>query len=323
MAGDYAQTVLSPYVPDLGALEVLLTVAQEGSLGAAARAHGVSQPAVSARIRGLERQVGFPVVDRGARGSTLTPRGALLAEWAQAVIDAARELDAGLDALRTSARARLRLAASLTLAEHLLPEWLARWRVRRPEVHVSLTAGNTSETARRVLDGEADLGFVEGPVLPAGLSARPVATDRLVVVCAPGHPWARRRRPLTVAELAAAGLVTREASSGTRAAFEQSVRAALTSSGEPLPAPVLQRPVLELSTTSAVRAAVAAGAGPAAISDLAARDDLTAGRLVEVPVAGLDLRRTLRAVWPRGQRPTGPARDLLALVGAAERGGSS
>jgi len=309
--------VLSPYVPDLGALEVLLTVAQEGSLGAAARAYGVSQPAVSARIRGIERLVGFAVVDRGTRGSTLTPRGALLAEWAQAVVDAAHELDAGLDALRSDARARLRLAASLTLAEQLLPEWLARWRVRHPEVHVSLTAGNTGETARRVLDGEADLGFVEGPVLPAGLSARPVAADRLVVVCAPGHPWARRRRPLTVTELAAAGLVTREATSGTRAAFEQSVRAALERSG--ITAPVLQRPVLELSTTSAVRAAVAAGAGPAVISALAAGDDLAAGRLVEVPVAGLDLSRTLRAVWPRGQRPTGPARDLLALVGTAER----
>jgi DNA-binding transcriptional LysR family regulator len=73
-------------------------------------------------------------------------------------------------------------------------------------------------------------------------------------------------------------------------------------------------PLLELSTTSAVRGAVAAGAGPAVLSDLAVRDDVAAGRVLVVAVRDLDLTRSLRAVWPRGQRPTGSARDLLGIA---------
>lgn len=73
-------------------------------------------------------------------------------------------------------------------------------------------------------------------------------------------------------------------------------------------------PLLELSSTSAVRSAVTAGAGPAVLSSLAVHQDLAAGRLVEVRVDGLDLGRILRAVWPRGQAPTGPARDLLVTA---------
>ena len=302
--------VLSPRVPELSALELLLTVAREGSLGAAAAVHGVSQPAVSSRIRTVERLVGFPVVERTAKGSALTDRGALLAEWAQSVVDAAAVLDAGIAALRADARARLRLAASLTLAEYLLPVWLARWRVEHPDVEVSLAGVNSAEAARLVLAGEAELGFTEGPTAPAGLSSRVIGRDRLVVVVAPDHPWTRRRRPVGVQELVDTPMVAREPSSGSRIAFEAALRAAAQD-------PRLQPAgaVLELSTTSAVRAAAAAGAAPAVISDIAARDDIAAGRLVEIPVTGVDLNRELRAVWPRGARPTGLARDLLGLIG--------
>ena len=309
---DKVALVLSPRVPELSALELLLTVAREGSFGAAAVVHRISQPAVSARIRSMERLLGFAVVDRGARGSTLTPRGALVAEWAQVVVDAAAALDAGIGSLRSDVQATLRLAASLTIAEHLLPIWLARWRTRQPGVAISLTGVNSAEAARRVSEGEADLGFLEGPVVPRGLASRTVAADRLVVVCAPGHPWARRRA-VALDVLAATPLVTREAGSGTRVAFESAVAAATERRFQP------PLPALELSTTSAVRLAAGTGAGPAVISDLAARDDLASGRLVEVHVAGLDLARKLRAVWPRGQRPSGAARDLLDLIAHSSR----
>ena len=111
--------MLSGRVPPLDALTVLLAVAEHGSLGAAARAVGLTQPTVSARIQSMERQVGFAVVERGPRGSRLTPAGAAFAEQAQAVVDAAAALDAGIAALRADARARLRVAASQTLAELL------------------------------------------------------------------------------------------------------------------------------------------------------------------------------------------------------------
>ena len=296
--------MLSGRVPPLDALTVLLAVAEHGSLGAAARAVGLTQPTVSARIQSMERQVGFAVVERGPRGSRLTPAGAAFAEQAQAVVDAAAALDAGIAALRADVRARLRVAASQTLAELLLPHWLAVLAAEHPDTAVSLVSVNSATAARMVLERQADLGFVEGPRVPAGLSSSVVAQDRLVVVVPPRHPWARRRQPIAAAELAATRLVQREETSGTREALEQAL-----ASFAPL-----AEPTLVLSTASAVRSAVAEGAGPGVLSSRAVASDLAAGRLQEVPVADVDLSRSLRAVWPRAERPGGVARDLLAIA---------
>lgn len=295
-------------VPDIDSLD-LLQVAAAGSLSGAAAAHGISQPAASARVKGMERLVGFPLVQRSARGSALTPAGALLADWARDVLLAATALDAGISSLRADREARLRVAASLTVAEHLLPRWLVRLATDRPDTAVSLAAMNSTEVERAVLQGGAELGFVEGPQVSPGLDCRVVRHDRLVLVVPPGHPWPRRRRAVDAAELAGTRLVQREPTSGTRTALQ----AALSACGP------MATPLLELSTATAVRSAVAAGAGPAVLSNLAVDDDLTAGRLVEVAVTGVDLSRLLRAVWPHGQRPSGPARDLLHIAGRPQR----
>ncbi|WP_372592995.1 LysR family transcriptional regulator [Actinotalea sp.] len=290
-------------VPDLDSLALLLEIGQEGSLGRAAARHGLSQPAVTARLRSMERLVGVTLVERGPTGSRLTPAGALVADWARGVLDAADVLAAGISSLRQDIGSRLRVAASLTIAEHLLPVWLVRFAEHRPTTTISLDAMNSVHVEAAVLAGSVDLGFVEGPRIPQGLSSQVVGHDRLAVVVPPTHPWARRRTPLTAEELASTRLVQREPTSGTRAALESAL-APLTT------AP----PVLELSTTSAVRSAAAAGAAPAVLSVLAVREDIAAGRLVEVQVPGLDLSRRLRAVWPRGARPSAPGQDLLRVA---------
>ncbi|MEU5097091.1 LysR family transcriptional regulator [Streptomyces sp. NPDC020996] len=292
---------LAHRVPDLGALELLLAVARLGSLGGAAREVGISQPAASSRIRSMERQLGVALVDRSPRGSRLTDAGALVTDWARRIVEAAEAFDAGAQALRDRRDSRLTVAASMTIAEYLLPGWLLALRAQWPDTAVSLLAGNSATVAERLLSGEADLGFVEGVSVPPGLDSAVIARDRLIVVTAPGHPWARRRRPLEAPELAATALILREKGSGTR----QVLDAAL---GEPA------RPLIELSSTTAVKAAVVSGAGPAVLSELAVGEELAMRRLVRVPVQGVALARDLRAVWPTGHRPTGPARELLSLT---------
>ncbi|MEW2163226.1 LysR family transcriptional regulator [Streptomyces sp. NPDC007084] len=291
-------------VPDLGALELLLAVARLGSLGRAARELGITQPAASSRIRSMERQLGVALVDRSPRGSRLTHEGSLVTDWARRVLDAAEAFDAGAQALRDRRDSRLRVAASMTIAEYLLPGWLIALRAQRPDTAVSLRAGNSAAVAERLLAGDADLGFVEGLTVPTGLDATVIARDRLIVVTAPGHPWARRRSPLAAAELSRTPLILREEGSGTR----QVLDAALGG---------LARPLIELSSTTAVKAAAVSGAGPAVLSELALGEELSGRRLVSVPVAEVRLARDLRAVWPTGHRPTGPARDLLSLTRGA------
>ncbi|WP_432509148.1 LysR family transcriptional regulator [Kineococcus auxinigenes] len=305
-----AEDVPLQRLPDLDSLQLLLRVASTGSLGRAAAAHGISQPAVSARVRAVERLVGVPLVARSARGSTLTPAGALVADWARDVLQAAAALEAGLASLRDEGDQQLRVAASQTVAEQLLPRWLVHLAAERPRTAVSLRAGNSEEVAAAVRDGAADLGFVEGPQPPPGLASRTVARDRLVVVVAPTHPWARRRAPVDAAELARTPLVQREPRSGTRAALEAALPGHLPTAA----------PLLEMPSTSAIRSAVAAGTAPAVLSALAVGDDIALGRLVAVPVRDVDLSRSLRAVWVRGARPAGPARDLLAIATARAPG---
>lgn len=300
--------MLGSHVPDLRALELLVVVARTGSLGAAASELGITQQAASSRVRTMEALVGEPLVARSKRGSELTQTGELLVQWADRVLDAAQELDAGITALRSDRRGHLDIAASLTIAEHLLPGWMVGLRAQQSQrgqqpTEIRMTATNTERVTELVTAGEVDLGFVEGPEAPRGLRRRLVGTDELVVVVGPTHPWASRpRRRVTAATLAATPLVVREAGSGTRTVLERALA--------DLPqAP----PVLELSSTASVRAAVAAGAGPAAVGAHAVRDDLATGRLVRVTVAGLDLTRRLHAVWQGGPHPPeGPARELVA-----------
>ncbi|WP_328656636.1 LysR family transcriptional regulator [Streptomyces sp. NBC_00334] len=294
---------LAHRVPDLGAMELLLAVARLGSLGGAARELGITQPAASSRVRSMERQLGVALVDRSPRGSRLTDAGVLVTDWARRIVEAAEAFDAGAQALRDRRDSRLRVAASMTIAEYLLPGWLVALRGQLPDTAVSLLAGNSATVTERLLADDADLGFVEGLSVPSGLDSAVIGHDRLIVVTAPGHPWARRRRPLAAAELAATPLILRETGSGTR----QVLDAALGG---------LARPLIELSSTTAVKAAAVGGAGPSVLSELAVGEELTTRRLVSVPVADVVLARDLRAVWPTGHRPTGPARQLLSLTRA-------
>ncbi len=307
-------------VPELVELELLEAVARHGSMSAAAAELGLSQQAVSLRIRAIEQRLRQPVLVRTRRGSQLTPAGRLLNEWAAPLLDDARQLAAGLASLRTDRAAHLRVASSLTVAEHLLPGWLValheqQARAERPATDVVLSAVNSDTVVARVRSGEADLGFIEGPHHPPALHTRTVAVDQLVVVVAPAHPWARRRTPVTPALLARTPMIRRESGSGSRQAFDDALAAALP------PGTPFAPPALDVSTPAAARAAAGAGVGPTAISARAVADDLTLGRLVAVPVTGLELSRPLRAVWARDARPpAGPARDLLALAAAGLTG---
>lgn len=296
---------LSPRVPDLAALDLLLSVIELGSLGRAAKAHGISQPSASSRIRYLEQLVGVPVLERTTLGSRPTAAGGLIAEWARDVVDAAARMDAGIDTLRERRDSHLRVAASQTIAEYLFPKWLMALRARMPDTSLALESGNSADVGRAVLEGRAGIGFVESPQVPGDLESHLVARDRLVVVVAPTHRWARRES-IDAAELAQTPLIYREPGSGTRISFERAMTQVVPDWSPDV--------VLELSSTTAIKNAVAAGIAPAVLSSLAVAGELADGTLVSPEVNGLDLERALRAVWPKGQRPTGPARDLYAIA---------
>jgi DNA-binding transcriptional LysR family regulator len=307
-------------VHDLGALRALREVGRQGSIAAAAAALGVSQQALSARMRTLERAAEVTLLARTPSGSHLTEQGRLVVGWAEDVLDAADRLEAGLRSIRSGVSHRLAIAASQTIAEHLVPHWLVELRTVEqsgaepaggyPPTVVELTVANSTGVLDLVRRGKAGLGFIETPHLPPDLVTAHLRDDELLVVTAPGHPWARRRRPLSPSQVAGVPLVMREAGSGTRDTLTDHLAAQ-----DP---PLRPKIAMELGTSAAVRSAIAAGVGPGVLSRLAVRDDLVLGRLVAIELAGPPLTRQLTAVWKPGE-PLPPEAKRLLGVAAQQR----
>jgi molybdate transport repressor ModE-like protein len=287
------ESVMAPLrLDDLVGLDLFVDAVRLGSISAAARQHHVSQPSATDRVRTLERRLGVKLLRRGPGGSAPTPEGEAVAEWAREVLDAVAHMADGVAAMRGPAsRHPLRIMASLTVAEYVMPMWLHAHRLAGGDP-VELAVGNSVTVARAVTDGDARLGFVETPRRMIGLRTAVVGGDELTVVVAPTHPWARRRTPLTAAILAETPLLLREPGSGTRDAFEAALAAV-----RPAVSDAQVQPLAVLASTTTLKSATAAGDGASVLSRLAVEGDIATGRLVAVPVAGLDLRREFRAVW--------------------------
>ena len=295
--------------PSIVSLRLLVQTVERGSVSQAARAVGLTQQAASARLAALERDLGVALMVRSTHGTRPTEAGALVAEWAAEVLDAADRFDASVLSLRESSQGSLRIAASMTIAENLAPRWLTAMQSESPDLRIELIAANSEAVVAAVRSGAAAIGFIETPDLPADLEAAAIGSDELVVVVGRGHPWGRRTRGVSVEELARTPVVARESGSGTRLAYERAVADA----GHPA-----VRPALELSSTSAIRATAAAGDHPAVLSILAVREQLVAETLVKVPVRQLRIVRPLTAVWRRSNAGLPDAvRRLLEVVRAA------
>ncbi|SOD63030.1 transcriptional regulator [Streptomyces zhaozhouensis] len=295
-----------PRLPDLQALALFVAVVDEGSLGAAARKLGLHQPNASRLIARLEAEAREPLLERHPRGSRPTSAGLLCAAHARELLESAREFDAWFRHGRDGDVVPLGVGASMTIAENLLPAWLAELRRRSPRVRVEPRVDNSSRVLEAVREGALRLGFVETPRVPPSFHARVVREDELAVVVAPGHPWAARRGPVSLAEVAATPLVVREGGSGTREAFEELVGGA-----------ELAPPAQVLHSNAAVRVALASGAGPAVLSALAVAAQVESGELTRVPLAGAPPRRPLTAVWRGPRRLSGAAAELVAVAAGA------
>ncbi len=293
-------------VPDIRSLDLLRSVAELGSIRQAALHHAISQPAASVRLRALEGVLNVELLDRSRGRAQLTPAGVAVVQWAGNVLEQMRELIVATQALEVEGQTHLRIVASLTVAEYLVPGWLTHLRVSDPELIVSLEMGNSQHVAHVIESGGADLGFVEGVHAPRTLTSRVVQSDDLAVVVAPSHPWARRRLALSASEVAATPLVVRERGSGTREVLD----AALARHGLSVNIQV------ELASTTAIKSAVASGAGPGILSTLAVESEVREGRLVAVVVNDLPLERRLRAVWSKSVALRPSARRLLRQINA-------
>lgn len=276
--------------PDLLSLDLFVDTLQLGSLSKAALKHHLSQPSASLRVRALERQLGLRLLERSPSGSTPTADGRLVGQWAVDVLAAVDRLRLGADAIKACSERSLRIASSYSIAEHLLPRWLAAMRGEVAGGRLRLDVVNSAAVFAALAEEAVELGFVECPVIPPGMASRLVARDELVIVVPISHPWASVDI-VTLPMVAEERLVVREEGSGTRESFE----VAIESMGV-----TLRPPVLELGSTASVKSAVEDGAGPAVVSALAVDAEERRGSMLVRRLDGVDLTRDLCAVWLEG-----------------------
>jgi DNA-binding transcriptional LysR family regulator len=288
-------------------LRIFVAVAERQHVTRAAEALHLSQSAVSSAVSAIEARFATRLFDRVGRRIELTDAGRIFLTEARAVLVRAASAEAVLADLAGLRRGTLRVQASQTIASHWLPRHLVSFRQRFPDITVSLAIGNTAEVAAAVLEGAAELGFVEGIVEDPALMSLDVAEDELVLVTAPGHSLASTNS-VSGQDLIATDWVMREVGSGTRSAFE----AALAPGGID---PASLRVVLEMPSNEAVRAAVEAGAGASVLSRSVVAPALQAGTLVAANYALPT--RAFRVLRHKERYRTVAGEAMLALIGEA------
>jgi DNA-binding transcriptional LysR family regulator len=260
----------------LDQLRIYVEVADRGHVTRAAEALGMSQSAASAAIAALESHYQVKLFDRIGRGIQLTETGRTFLREARAVLDRAAMARSVLHDLAGGPAGPVSIAASLTIATYWLPRRLAAFHTANPLVRLNVVIRNTHDVETAVVEGEANVGLVEGPTQHPALSRQQIDHDRLVLVVASDQP------PLPVdasgqLDLRAITWVTREAGSGTRRGLED------LAGREGLSLDDL-RISLVLPSNEAVREAIEAGAGAAIVSRHVVASAISNGTLKAIPV---------------------------------------
>lgn len=259
-------------------LEVFAEVLKSGSTTQASQRLALSQSAVSAALTDLEGQLGVQLFDRVGKRLVVNEHGRLLYPRALAALEQASEIEQ----LFREANGAIRVFASSTIGNYILPEVIAHYRRDFPELPLELSVGNSQDVITAVADFRVDIGLIEGPCHAAEIIAEPWLEDELVVFAPPSSPLLQNE--VTLEALAAAPWILRERGSGTREIVDYLLLSHL---------PQFQLG-MELGNSEAIKHAVRHGLGISCLSRRVIAEQLETGTLVEVP---LPLPRLVRTLW--------------------------
>ncbi len=261
-------------------LEVFVAVAREENVTRAAETLRISQSAVSMSLAELERLLGEKLFDRRGKRVLVNDQGRALIPKAAAVLARVGEIATFFSGSDDQLRGVLKVGASSTIGNYLLPRILGDFSQLCPDVRISLDVGNTEHIVRDLLHFNIDIGFIEGHCYQEQLEVIPWRQDYLAVHVGAEHPLVTKKS-IIPQDLQQVRWILREPGSGTREIFEAALAGILGS-------PAVS---LELGNTEAIKEAVEAGIGVSCLSLLATRRARQSGALVALKTPFLDLRR--------------------------------
>jgi len=280
-------------------LFIFTAVADTGSTTAAGERVSLSQSATSGALNELESLLGAQLFDRIGKRLLLNDNGRALLPQARALLDGAQDIESqfGLgskDATTEPRVTRIRVGASTTIGNYVLPALMASYWKARPGAAVDVVIGNTRDIAGSVSRLEVDMGLIEGPCHDAALRVAPWLEDELVIVASPAHSLAQnevhKRVPLKA--LQQARWLLREPGSGTREVVEQVLLPHLHHLNDDM----------QPGSTEAIKQAAAEGLGLACLSLCAVQDLVILGRLVVLRTTLPRLTRRFYLVHHRQKR---------------------
>ena len=294
---------------NLDQLETLVVLARCGSFTRAAGELHLSQPAVSRHIQKLEQELGVTLLTRRRGRVELSEAGERVRSYAEEVVGGHERLMDDLSEEPSRLAGELRIVASTTPGEFLVPGLVNAFTVAHPRVNPRIEIADSTEVAVRLRARKADVGFSGVKVPGRDLLYRHIATDEIVLAVPPLHPFASRTS-VELSELAGQPFLTRESGSGTHLSF----LALLAEHGLEVPP---YRSVMVLSNTAAIVSAVGNGYGIGLVSCLALQGRGPGGP-VAVRIAGLALTRSLYLVVEKDRPLPPPAASFADWVPSQE-----
>ncbi|EGT4382226.1 LysR family transcriptional regulator [Cronobacter malonaticus] len=264
-------------------LEVFAEVLKSGSTTQASQMLSLSQSAVSAALTDLEGQLGVQLFDRVGKRLVVNEHGRLLYPRTVALLEQAGEIER----LFRNDNGAIRVYASSTIGNYILPEIIARYRRDFPDLPLEMSVGNSLDAVQAVCDFRVDIGLIEGPCHMAEIVAQPWLEDELVVFASPASPLLEGE--VTLERLAAMPWILREKGSGTREIVDYLLLSHLPQF----------RLSMELGNSEAIKHAVRHGLGVSCLSRRVIAEQLETGSLVEVKVPLPPLVRTLYRIHHR------------------------
>ena len=266
-------------------LNVFVEAALAQNFSVAARRLYLSQPAVSLQIANLEKALGLELFRRNGRSIALSEAGRTLLPMAQEALRQVKHIEETMASLKGIMIGELSIACSTTVGKYILPRLVAGFRQKYPNVRVTVNVLSRRGAIEWLLTGRAEIAVVSAELNHSDVETRPFLEDQIVLIVPAEHPWADGRT-VTPEELLAVPFILREPTAGTHEVLADGLAA------HGLAISQLET-VLTLANAEAIEMSVEAGIGVAFVSRLAAVRGLALGRVVEVPVQGMALKRTI------------------------------
>ncbi len=273
---------------DLLRIETFLHAAEHLNFSEAARILHLSQPTVSHHIKNLEQELGVSLFERDGTSIKLTEAGRILIPWARRMLRDSIEMQEMMESLKEGIAGNLQIACSTTAGKYVLPQLAARFSLRHPNIRTKLMRCTPISVVPNLLEKEANLGVVSFEIPGKEIEIQEFFKDRIVFIVPKNHSFVSRSE-IQPEELLSEPVMMRESTSGTRKIVLTEL-AKYDISLEDL------NTFMEIGNAEAIVRTVAAGYGVSFVSKLAAACALERGNVASIPIAGLNLVRTIYMV---------------------------